>query len=182
MNCRDSRLRSVCDVDCPNIFAKCWTNPAARNFRFYVPDGILADIFYLSDGMYFTHKQVYKNVNHITNVCESALCTDIETNPGPVFYVDSSETISAPYSQGNQYIFGETAGQQCLAMFSNVFMCSYIQQTTEHMLTTRWSVAMQITPGSAGSHCQQSNPLIFKFPTKIFKYGGKRCLFEAIKP
>ena len=66
--------------------------------------------------MYFTHKQVYKNVNHITNVCESALCTDIETNPGPVFYVDSSETISAPYSQGNQYIFGETAGQQCLAM------------------------------------------------------------------
>ena len=47
-------------------------------------------------------------------MCESALCTDIETNPGPVFYVDPSETISAPYSQGNQYIFGETAGQQCI--------------------------------------------------------------------
>ena len=116
INCRDSRIRSIRDVNCPNIFAKCWTNPAARNLKFYVPDGILADIFYLSDGIYFTHKQVYKNVNHITNVCESALCTDIETNPGPLFYVDPSETIRAPYSQGNQYIFGETAGQQCLAM------------------------------------------------------------------
>ncbi|CAB4001282.1 ATP-dependent DNA helicase PIF1 [Paramuricea clavata] len=39
-----------------------------------------------------------------------------ETNPGPVFYIDPSKTISAPYSQGNQIIFGETAGQQCLAM------------------------------------------------------------------
>ena len=35
---------------------------------------------------------------------------------GPVFYIDPSKTISAPYSQGNQIIFGETAGQQCLAM------------------------------------------------------------------
>lgn len=50
------------------------------------------------------------------NVCQSALSTDIETNPGPVFYVDPNKTISAPYSQGNQIIFGETAGQQCLAM------------------------------------------------------------------
>ena len=49
-------------------------------------------------------------------------------------------------------------------------------------VTPRWSVAMQITPGSTGSHCQQSKLLIFKFPTKLFKYGGKRCLFKAIKP
>ena len=50
------------------------------------------------------------------NVCRFALCTDIETNSGPIFYVDPSKTVSAPYSQGNQVIFGETAGQQCLAM------------------------------------------------------------------
>ena len=48
------------------------------------------------------------NVNHMKNVCQSALSTDIETNPGPVFYVDPNKTISAPYSQGNQIIFGET--------------------------------------------------------------------------
>ncbi|CAB4022606.1 Hypothetical predicted protein [Paramuricea clavata] len=44
-------------------------------------------------------QQVYKNVNHLKNVCQSALCTDFETNPGPVFYIDPSKTISAPYSQ-----------------------------------------------------------------------------------
>ena len=90
--------------------------------------------------IYFTHKQVYKNVNHITNVCESALCTDIETNPGPVFYVDSLVKQSAHLvSQGNQYIFGETAGQQCLAMY----LCALIyseknNRTYAHHRT--WSI------------------------------------------
>ena len=37
-------------------------------------------------------------------------------NPGPVFYIEPSKTISAPYGQGDQIIFGETAGQQCLGM------------------------------------------------------------------
>ena len=50
------------------------------------------------------------------NVCRLALCTNIETNPGPIFQIDPSKTVSAPYSQGNQVIFSKTAGQQCLAM------------------------------------------------------------------
>jgi hypothetical protein len=50
------------------------------------------------------------------NVCRFSLSTDIETNPGPIFHVDPSKTVCAPYSQGNRVIFGETAGQQCLAM------------------------------------------------------------------
>ena len=51
------------------------------------------------------------------NVCRFALCNDIETNPGPaIFHINPSKTVSAPYNQGNQIIFGETAGQQCLAM------------------------------------------------------------------
>jgi uncharacterized protein (UPF0261 family) len=78
-------------------------------------------------------QQVYKNANHKKNVCQSALCTDVETNPGPVFYIDPSKTISAPYSQGNQIIFGETT----TAVFSNLFVYSYIQQKIQHMLTTR---------------------------------------------
>ena len=47
---------------------------------------------------------------------ESALCTDVETNPGPVFYIDPSKTISAPYSQGNEIIYGGNAGQPCVCV------------------------------------------------------------------
>ena len=46
------------------------------------------------------------------------LCTDIdrEKNPGPSVYVDATKTIHAPYCQGNVTVFGENAGQQCVAM------------------------------------------------------------------
>jgi hypothetical protein len=45
------------------------------------------------------------------------LFNDIETNPGPNDnIVEPSNTISAPYSQGNAIIFGQNAGQQCVAM------------------------------------------------------------------
>jgi hypothetical protein len=80
--------------------------------------------------MIYMHNRLYKNVNHLKNVCQSALCTDIETNPGPVFYIDPSKTISAPYSQGNQIIFGETAGQQCLA-FTELFSVYRVLLFTE---------------------------------------------------
>ena len=43
------------------------------------------------------------------------LSGDIETNPGP-FVVDPSKTIHAPYSQGNNFVFGPNAGTQCVAM------------------------------------------------------------------
>ncbi|CAB4034213.1 Hypothetical predicted protein, partial [Paramuricea clavata] len=60
---------------------------------------ILADIFYLSGFTRDIHaKQEYKNSNHLKSVSQSALYTDIETNPGPVF-IDPGKTICAPYSQ-----------------------------------------------------------------------------------
>ena len=31
-------------------------------------------------------------------------------------YVDPDKTIAAPYSQGNELVFGQNAGQQCVAM------------------------------------------------------------------
>ena len=68
-----------------------------------------------SRNLNFLHE--YENNNHMKNVCRFALCNDIETNPGPaIFHINPSKTVSAPYNQGNQIIFGETAGQQCLAM------------------------------------------------------------------
>ena len=44
------------------------------------------------------------------------LSTDIEKNPGPSIYVDATKTIHTLYCQGNVVIFGENAGQQCVAM------------------------------------------------------------------
>jgi len=37
-------------------------------------------------------------------------------------YIDPSKTISAPYSQGNELIFGQNSGQQCVTMS----LCSLI--------------------------------------------------------
>ena len=48
----------------------------------------------------------------------------MEKNSGPSpMYVDHfSKTIAAPYSQGNELVFGQNAGQQCVAMS----LCSLI--------------------------------------------------------
>ena len=53
---------------------------------------------------------------------------DIEKNPGPTpMHVDYSKTIAAPYSQGNELVFGKKAGQQCVAMI----LCSLIYNTRQ---------------------------------------------------
>ena len=68
---------------------------------------------------------LYKSQTHAVNYCQSKLSNDIEKNPGPTnstLYVDPSKTITAPYSQGNVAIFGQNAGQQCVAMS----LCSLI--------------------------------------------------------
>jgi hypothetical protein len=94
------------------------TKLSAKHIRLCVPQGILADIFYNSGtSRNLNFLDEYKNNYHMKNVCRFALCNDIETNPGPaIFHINPSKTVSAPYNQGNQIIFGETAGQQCLAM------------------------------------------------------------------
>jgi len=60
----------------------------------------------------------YKTYTHLANCCKLKLANDIELNPGPNnrLYIDSSKTISAPYSQGSVVIFGHNAGKQCVAM------------------------------------------------------------------
>ncbi len=132
-HCQNTVLKCIPDVYCPKkVEKRCRTKLSAKDVKFYVCEGILADIFYLSGPTCDLYaQQVYKNVNHLKNVCQSALCTDIETNPGPVFYTDPSKTISAPYSQGNQIIFGETAGQQCLAMC----LCALIYNKRQKICT-----------------------------------------------
>ena len=60
---------------------------------------------------------LYMSETHLMNYCKLKLSTDIEKNPGPLpMYVDPSKTIAAPYNQGNELVFGQNAGQQCVAM------------------------------------------------------------------
>ena len=42
----------------------------------------------------------------------------MEENPGPTIFdiTDTMRTTSADYSQGNEALFGENAGKQCVAM------------------------------------------------------------------
>ena len=72
----------------------------------------------------------YKSLIHRVNFGQFKLSTDIEKNPGPSFYVDATKTIHAPYCQGNVVVFGENAGQQCVAMSLCALMYSKIRRIT----------------------------------------------------
>ena len=58
------------------------------------------------------------------------LISNKEKNPGPTpMHVDSSKTIATPYSQGNELVFGQNTGQQCVAMS----LCSLIHNTRQRI-------------------------------------------------
>ena len=60
---------------------------------------------------------------HVSNYGEFQLRSDIEKNPVPTpMYIDPSKTITAPYSQANELVFGQNSGQQYVA----VSLCSLI--------------------------------------------------------
>ena len=53
-----------------------------------------------------------------------------QKNPGPS-YVDPSKTIRAPYSQGNEDVFGSYAGRQCVAVSLSALIYICNKQITE---------------------------------------------------
>ena len=60
---------------------------------------------------------LYKNQTHLANYYQFKLSSDIEKNPGPMgLDIDHSKTIRAPCSQSNEILFGQNAGQQCVAL------------------------------------------------------------------
>ena len=75
-----------------------------------------------------------KSEAHVANYCNYKLSRDIEKNPGPPICVDPNKTIAAPYSQGNELVFGQNAGQKCVAMS----LCSLIYN---HAQGISWSYA-----------------------------------------
>ena len=59
----------------------------------------------------------YKSLTHRGNCTKYKFCNDLEENPGPVMHlVDPSKTIKSTHSQEDVVVFGQTAGQQCVAM------------------------------------------------------------------
>ena len=67
-----------------------------------------------------------KNEARVAYYCNYKLSRD-RKNPGPPTYVDPNKTIVASYSQGNESVFGQNAGQQCVAMS----LCSLIYNDTQ---------------------------------------------------
>ena len=60
---------------------------------------------------------LYKSQTHAANYCKFKLSRDIEKNCGHrSVYVDPRKTMAAPCSQSNELVFGQNAGQQCVAM------------------------------------------------------------------
>ena len=75
--------------------------------------------------MQLSFYSAYKSLNHRVNFGQFKRCTDIEKNPGPSVYVDATKTIHAP-SQRNVAVFGENAGQQCVAVSLRALVYSKI--------------------------------------------------------
>ena len=67
-----------------------------------------------------------KNEAQVANYYNYELSRDIGKNPGPPTYVDPNKTMVALYSQGNELVFGQKVGQQCVAMS----LCSLIYDNT----------------------------------------------------
>ena len=79
-------------------------------------------------------------MNHRVNFGQFKRCTDIEKNPGPSVYVYATNTINAPYCQGNFTGFGENGGQRCVAMspcgliYSKITKMTSVDDMTEIMI------------------------------------------------
>ena len=94
-----------------------------------------------------------KSLIHRVSFGQFKLSTDIEKNPGPSVYVDhATKTIHAPYCQGNVVVFGENAGQQCVAMSLCALIYSKIRRIT--------SVNDMIQIMTVGSQLYSSLPLL----------------------
>ena len=87
--------------------------PSSKHKRGYL-GGVLSKYLSLCACNYPFYS-AYKSLIHRVNFGQFKLSTDIEKNPGPTA-VEATKTIHAPYCQGNVVVFGENAGQQCVAM------------------------------------------------------------------
>ena len=104
--------------------------------------------FYLNVFYLLTLKQVvmhYKMLNQVMFWFTQMMCynvyipllirqaNDVEENPGPTIFdiIDPMITVSADYSQGNEALFGENAGKQCVAMSLTAIIYHQVEHINE---------------------------------------------------
>ena len=69
-----------------------------------------------------------KNEARVAKYCNYKFNRDIEKNPDPSIYVDPNRTTVAPYNQVYELVFGQNAGQQCVAMSLCSLICNNTQE------------------------------------------------------
>ena len=57
---------------------------------------------------------MFLDCNHKYCLCKKVLSNDVEINPGPSF-ANYSNTVRGTFDQGNEWLFGNNAGNQCVA-------------------------------------------------------------------
>ena len=125
-------------IGCPNNFVKAkdaFSNTMLMMFYlnvFYLPT--LKDVvghykLWNEVIVWFTQMMFY-NV-YIPLLIRQA--NDVKENPGPTIFDinDPTTTVSADSSQGNEALFGENAGKQCVANIS-VTAIIYLQSNTRY--------------------------------------------------
>jgi len=80
---------------------------------------------------WFTQMMYYNVLVYISLLIRQA--NDVEENPGPTIFdvIDPMRTVSADYSQGNEALFGENAGKQCVAMSVTAIIYHQIEHISE---------------------------------------------------
>ena len=108
----------------------------------YLHDVVFKNVFYLPTlkqvvGQYkmwinevkfwFTQMTFYKNFICIPLIIRQA--NFVEENPGPTMFevIDSKRTVFADYNQGNEVLFGENAGKQCVAISLTAIIYHHIE-------------------------------------------------------
>ena len=71
---------------------------------------------------------LFESQTHESNYRKFQLSADIEKKAGNTpMYIDPCKTITAPYSQANELVFGQNSGQQCVEMS----LCSLIYNSKQ---------------------------------------------------
>ena len=152
---------------------------------------IMLMTFYLNVFYLLTLKQVvmhYKMLNQVMFWFTQMMCynvyipllirqaNDVEENPGPTIFdiIDLMITVSADYSQGNEALFGENAGKQCVAMSLIAIIYHQVEHINEwtstlnNILTTgnNLYVSIRYSVQANDYFCQLMFHVLFHFTTK----------------
>ena len=78
-------------------------------------------------------------------------------------YIDPSKTITTPYSQANELVFGQNSGQQCVAMSS----CSLIYNNKQGINSSNDLVSIMNVGNQLYSSLSQLTRKSFLMPTEL---------------